>query len=231
MDWNRRLANRERITDTGERPTYLHEYAVALLHDELSCARGPVRVQKPDGSMSGDLLEGVGQPSHKHVAIPTSVESIRGFQPDLVLYSEGLRSIRVVEVEVTAKTPQEKVERLRNAGIDVVQVQVREWKDLGRLCWKPIPPQYATNLQTDELRGAYGLHDKRSSGVDGPLAFNNRHRQNNYDTQVLELCHALYQCTPELRREFLEILKTLDSPESLYPLSLSSPAREILGEC
>lgn len=110
--------------------SFLHEYAVGLLWDALQ-GRDAVEVKTIDGSMSGNLMEGVDR-----VVIPDSMQPIGGCIPDLALLDKELRPVRVIEVVVTApptSAKMEKLTQLRRRGVDVVMVPVRNEDELKAL--------------------------------------------------------------------------------------------------
>ena len=123
--------------------SFLHEYAVGLLWDALH-NNDAVAVKKIDGSISGNLKEGVDR-----VVIPDSMQPIGGCIPDLALLDKDLRPVRVIEVVVTSPPTSKKMaklEQLQNRDVEVVQVPVRNEDELKALVPSPndeLKPKWA----------------------------------------------------------------------------------------
>ncbi len=178
--------------------SFLHEYAVGLLWDRLH-GRGPVTVTMIDGNQSGDLMQGVDR-----VVIPDAMQPIGGCIPDLALLDANLRPVRVIEVIVTSPPTDEKMEkleRLKERGVEVVLVPVR-----GEV----------------EVKALVGEQSNVESPNWGPYAPRTQRRA---DGTVHELIHALTQCSPDTRRQLVRILNELESLDSLYPLSAINPKK------
>ena len=110
--------------------SFLHEYAVGLLWDKLH-GRDPVVVTTMEGTESSDLRQGVDR-----VVIPDSMQPIGGCIPDLALLDKDLRPVRIIEVIVTSPPTDEKtekLERLKERGVEVVLVPVRNEEELKTL--------------------------------------------------------------------------------------------------
>ena len=88
--------------------TWLHERTVALLYDELQAGlRKGTQVRtrtSPDGELSDNLLEGA-----RRLDIPDDLTPIGGTVPDLALYNDKERPVRIIEVVVSSPPgPEEK---------------------------------------------------------------------------------------------------------------------------
>ncbi len=213
--------------------TYLHEYAVALIWDILQAGLGEemltggyagsgarvrrivrrswssnkeVRVRISPDEMSPDLLDGV-----RRITIPDSLTPIGGYIPDIALFDESDRPIRVIEVVVTNPPTSDKLESLSKRGVDVVVVSVKSEDDLKNLVWVP-----ATEVNFAFQSGPFG-------DVIGP-------HSRDADKRIRQLCTDLQRCHPQLRRQLLDVLNQLDAMDSLYPISGSNPKREALED-
>ena len=107
--------------------TWLHERTVALLYDELQAGlrKGTeVRARaSPGGELSSNLLDGA-----RRVDIPDDLTPIGGTVPDLALYNDKERPVRIIEVVVSSppdERKKEKFTRLKDRGVDVVVVTVK----------------------------------------------------------------------------------------------------------
>lgn len=207
--WNKNVG-------TASNPvSYLHEYAVALLWEQLDAglARGrEVRARVSPDEFSGDLLAGV-----KRMSIPDSLTPIGGFIPDIALFGENDKPIRVIEVAVTSAPAQSKIANLAQRGVDVVTIPVGDENDLKRLCWTPAEITFAP-----DLKSVYARRWSASANII-------MQRQRNDNETVRSLISALRSCSPETRREFLDVLRNLDTLDSLYPLSSQNPKRDTLS--
>ena len=187
--------------------SFLHEYAVGLLWDRLH-GRDPVVVATLDGSVSGDLKEGADR-----IVIPDSMQPIGGCIPDLAVLDKDLRPVRVIEVIVTSPPTDEKMEkleRLKERGVEVVMVPV---------------------CNEEELRGLVPLESDvtRIKWATGWVPQMSRVHHYDYDGPVVNLIEALIHCTPQVRRRLVRILDELSSLESLYPLFPNNPKSPDLG--
>ena len=133
--------------------SFLQEYAVGLLWDKLH-GRDPVVVTTMEGTESSDLRQGVDR-----VVIPDSMQPIGGCIPDLALLDKDLRPVRIIEVIVTSPPTDEKtekLERLKERGVEVVLVPVRNEEELKTLVherangeganWGPYAPSITTTV-------------------------------------------------------------------------------------
>ena len=117
-DWSRNVG-------TGTYPvSFLHEYAVGLIWDQLHLNSGAVTLPTLDGNISEDVMSGVDK-----VIIPDSLQSIAGFIPDISMLQDA-RPVRCIEVVVTNPVPPKKVAAMQNLGVEVIQVPVRNEKEL-----------------------------------------------------------------------------------------------------
>lgn len=198
--------------------SFLHEYAVGLLWDALHNEPSVV-VKTIDGSMSGNLTEGVDR-----VVIPDSMQPIGGCIPDLALLDKNLYPLRVIEVIVTGRPSQTKMENLaslQKRGVEVVQVPVRNEEELKALV--------AASSDTQRVKWAYRWNRtvfNQMGIINLPQQRHIRSTQHSADKTVESLIRALVQCRPETRRQLAKVLEELDSLESSYPLSPKNPKRK-----
>ena len=230
--------------------TWLHKRTVALLYDEMTKRRralplgrsedlSEVRVRlTPDGELSGNLLEGV-----KEVVIPGEWDNVGGVVPDLICRDDKAAPVRIIEVIITNPPDAEKrrkLDTLKTRGVDVVEVEVKTVQDLLNLCWIPTPFAFArfdpsdvgnsrTYLGPDatkqdfrELAGKYGGSPRWRSGA--RYGAPGRETANE---EITKLIHALLNCSPGHRRQFLEVCKELGSLDSLLPIH---PLKPLAGE-
>ena len=197
--------------------SFLHEYAVGLLWDALQ-SRDSVVVKTIDGSVSGNLMQGVDR-----VVIPDAMQPIGGCIPDLALLDKELRPVRVIEVVVTSPpttAKMEKLDKLQKRGVEVVMVPVRNEEELKALSDSESEGSrpnwaYKWNHKVLEEMGIINIPRQRSI-TSGQLGA---------DRQVEELIKALVGCRPEVRRQLVKVLQEMDSLESCYPLSPKNPKR------
>ena len=197
--------------------SYLHEYAVALLWDELDkglLTGSEVRVRTSSGELSSNLLDGA-----VRMSVPDTLTPIGGYVPDLALFDESDRPVRVIEVVVTTAPSSDKIETLRKRGVDVVVTSVANENELKKLCWVPAEVRFARNERVEV---------RRNWSVSAQARYEERQRPSN--RQIEDLCEALQSCSPEVRRQLLEVIHELDTMDSLYPLSRSNPKRQALEE-
>ena len=235
--------------------SWLHERTVALLYDEMTKGRSTLPVSRsdvvdvsevrvrltPDGEMSGNLLEGV-----EDVIIPGEWDNVGGVVPDLICRDDKGTPVRIIEVIVTNPPDaekQRKLDSLKKRGVDVVEVQVKTVQDLLNLCWIPAPFEFATFDPSDfrnwrsylgpgatkqaahALAGKYGGSPGWRSGIGGFYGAPGRETANE---EITKLIHALLNCSPGHRRQFLEVCKGLGSLDSLLPMHPLNPLREKL---
>ena len=203
--------------------SFLHEYAVALIYDQLILGR---EVQLPllNGELSSNVMEGVG-----HINFPDSLQAIGGYVPDIALYDSSFRVLRVIEVVVTKDVPSDKLRSLESRGVEVLQVPVRSESDL-RALYPPSDnvkpwwwPEYHQGLRAfpkaQEILGVNWLfppHHQPSSS------------QLHADHEIKQLMGNLSRCSPEVRRAFVAWLKDIESLDSLYPIQRDNPKRDVL---
>ena len=209
-----------------------------------------VRVRlTPDGELSGNLMDGV-----KEVIIPGEWDSVGGVVPDLICKNDQAEPVRIIEVIVT-NPPDEgkrrKLDTLMKRGVDVVEVEVKTEQDLLNLRWVPskfkfaecdveasvkavtnrkgFHRKYGVNSHNAEERvrqahalrsgGRPGWRSSRGYGAPGVETANE---------VITKLIHALLNCSPGHRRQFLEVCKELGSLDSLLPMHPLNPLREEL---
>ena len=162
--------------------------------------------------MSGNLLEGVSK-----VKVPDPEwDQVGGVVPDLTLLGPDDRPVRIIEVIVNSpptKTKREKLDRLQRRGVDVIEVEVSSPDDILNLCWERSFPPFGSKIRTHWANGNGKLRQRM---------------QINMDKEIDSLITSLKNCSPVKRRELSEVLKHLDSVESLAPISPDNPLKEIL---
>ena len=201
-----------------------------------------VRVRlTPDGRLSGNLMEGVTE-----VIIPGEWDNVGGVVPDLICKDDNGDPVRIIEVIVTSPPDsgkRRKLETLKNRGVDVVEVEVKTVQDLLNLCWTPASFEFATFDPSDarnwrshlgpdatkqdasKLVGKYGGSPGWRSGIGGFYGAPGGETSNE---EITKLIHALLNCSPGHRRQFLEVCKELGSLDSLLPMHPLNPLREEL---
>ena len=201
--------------------SFLHEYAVGLLWDRLN-GQDPVSVTTMDGSQSSDLREGADR-----IVIPDSMQPIGGCIPDLAVLDKDLRPIRVIEIVVTSPPSgdkREKLERLKERGVEVVLVPVRNENELRAL----VP----TATDGKRMNWAYDWSPtvfEQMGVVNIPRQQQIRARQIQANNTVTALINDLIQCEPETRRNLLRVLQELENLEARYPLSPKNPKRSAIA--
>ena len=209
--------------------SFLHARAVACLWDALHGFYGEERLLagaksdgmgsreirvnlRPGGPMSCNLLEGV-----TRVKVPDPEwDQVGGVVPDLMLLGAEDRPVRIVEVIVNSrptKTKREKLDRLQRRGVDVIEVEVSSPEDILNLCWERSFPSFGSKIRTHWANGN-GKYRQRMQG--------------DMDKDVDRLIASIKNCSPAKRRELYEVLKHLDSVESLVPISPDNPLKEKL---
>ena len=204
--------------------SFLHEYAVALIYDQLILG-SEVQLPLLDGERSSNVMEGVG-----HVNIPDSLQAIGGYLPDIALYDSSFRVLRVIEVVVTTTVPNDKFKSLESRGVEVLQVPVRNEDELRAiyLSTDADKPQWWPKFHKDE---AVFQEARQKLGVNWQRSRQNRilSGQEEADQAIKKLMGNLSLCSPEVRRAFVASLKEIESLESLYPIRQENPKREVLG--
>lgn len=208
--------------------SFLHEYAVGLIWDMLTARNdgrveseghkteggrreGDGKVQLPllDGTLSEDVMAGV-----EHVVIPDSLQAIGGYIPDLALLDADLKAVRVVEVIVTSHPSAEKVKSLQQRGVEVIQVPVRTKVELEALFPAPFESGIRWWHKMDRRERGLGV----SSRARNPLG-----RQGSADDAMKQLMGNLRICSPEVRRQYVQLLDEMGTLESLYPIRPDNP--------
>ncbi len=199
--------------------SWLHQRAVALLYDELTrpdCDEEIRARLTPDGDLSHNLREGVAK-----VKVPDEWDNVGGVVPDLILYGDGDKPIRIIEVIVTSPPDDRKrgkLDTLRSRGVDVVEITVKEESDLLNLCWVPRTPRFT----------AVTSHDNLSVNI--PQNQHDRNIRHQQDKMIRDLIRAIQTCSPKVRRDFWNVLKHLETLDALYPVRPTNPYREKLSE-
>lgn len=197
--------------------SFLHEYAVGLIWDRLHLNSGAVTLPTLDGSLSEDVMSGVDK-----VIIPDSLQSIAGFIPDISMLQDA-RPVRCIEVIVTNSVPPEKVVRMQNLGVEVIQVPVRNEKELRAL----VPTELKRSSWWPKFSQDEAMFRSARSklGVNwrGSKQYRLLKRQEDADRAISNLMDNLTMCSPELRRAFIDCLQEISSLESLYPIRMNNP--------
>ena len=226
IDWERNVGT------NGHPVSYLHERAVALLYDELKPRRNEGnpprgatfrppwraegRVRLADGTLSHNIREGMAT-----LTFPDEWTNLGGVVPDLIMYGEDGKPIRIIEVIVTSppsKYKRAQLDTLTKRGVDVVEVVVRNPDDLMTLCWTPTTPRYSATTQYDKFSVNYAQNDYTQG------------QKRQLDEAVVGLARALIGCSPQARRELYEVLQGLGSFDSLFPVHPLNPKAEVLRE-
>ena len=194
------------------RPSPIHEKAVHMIAE--ACRRGYeqkreytgiprdsvlVRLHPKKDEWSPNLMEDIAKVK---VADP-EWDSVGGIAPDLILYDANDRPKRIIEVIVTSPpdaSKRQKLQRLKERGVDVVEVAVKTEDDLRDLFPPLRRPNFAANPQGNTV-------------TQRALAQTNHGASRTLD----ELTIALIQATPAARRRFLHVLKAADALNSVYP--------------
>ena len=205
--------------------SFLHEYAVALIWDLLNLNLNHQVVHLPtlDGGDSGNVLAGVDV-----IIVPDVLTAVAGFVPDISLLKDN-RPIRCIEVVVTSPPTDDKRQRFRNLGVELVQVPVRNEDELRAL----FPP---TASDKPWFWPKFGRHEllfreaRRRAGVNWPGT--RQHGvlkgQEEADEGINALMGQLSRCSPEVRRAFVNRLASLGGLSSLYPVRQDNPKYEVL---
>ena len=220
-EWSRNVGSE------GFAVSFLHEYAVGLIWDKLvHYDSAPVQLPLLDGTLSGNLMEDVDK-----VIIPDALQSIAGRIPDISLLRDS-RPIRCIEVIVTNPVPDQKAAAIENLGVELLQVPVRNENELRSLFGSAQAEPRTWWAKRDERNERQGetlyLADKRRIGFrwrGSPSSW-----QGQADGAILQLMDNLFWCSPEVRREFLACLESLDSLESLYPIRPDNPKYKALQQ-
>ena len=196
-----------------------------------------VRVRlTPDGELSGNLMDGV-----KEVIIPGEWDTVGGVVPDLICKNDKGEPVRIIEVIVT-NPPDEgkrrKLDTLKKRGVDVVEVSVKNTQDLLDLCWIPARFKFSEFDTSDALNWRTYLgpgatkQDARALGekYGGSPGWHHHYDGNSSSAngEITKLIHALLNCSPGHRRQFLEVYGELGSLDSLLPMHPLNPLREEL---
>ena len=205
--------------------SFLHEYAVALIYDQLILG-SEVQLPLPiDGERSANVMEGVGD-----VNFPDSLQAIGGYLPDIALYDSSFRVLRVIEVVVTKPVPNGKLKSLENRGVEVLQVPARHEGELRALfpSTDGDRPYWWPKFRKDDVAFREG---RQKLGINWQASRQNRilSGQEEADRAIKQLMGNLSRCSPEVRRAFAAWLKDIESLDSLYPISQENPKREVLG--
>lgn len=209
---------------THEHPvSYLHEYAVAMIWEAIHTSDA-VYICDEGGGLSCNLKDGMAR-----VDIPDATTAVAGFIPDLAIYDENHRPIRVIEVEYTNKPNDDKIARLSNLGIDVVVARVHNHASLFNLI--------KTDGELNQEKRTYRSHANLAIAISGGRLNANgqrvRRMVSNANETVRGLMDALAWCSPELRREFARMMfgqDELRGIHALYPISSVNPKFEMLRE-
>ncbi len=194
-------------------PGEIHERAVRMLVAALNGqyagpkGEGAVMVRlRPGQDEFRNIAEGV-----KRWVITDDKEgdlyAVGGIVPDLILYGEGDRPQRIIEVIATnppSPAKRDKLNKLVERGIDVVEVEVKTTEDLLQM-FEPVPhpPSYARRI-VPPFPTANAQLARRQQGV--------------HDNTIQVLLEALVGCSPHYRQRLVAVLQELGDIDSLYPL-------------
>ena len=186
-------------------PSWIHEKAIDMIEAACSGAyaqptkytgmRGEVLVRLRPGTdeWSTDLIAGI----EKVKITDPEWDSVGGIVPDIILYDVQGKPRRIIEVIVTSAPDnhkRQKLSRLQDRGVDVVEVTVKTEDDLFAL----FPP-----LQQP--------HFHARPGDDGRLFKN---------ITLDDVTKALIYASPGSRRRFLHVLEKARELESIYPTAV-----------
>ncbi len=153
--------------------------------------------------------------------VPGDWDTVGGIVPDLILYDDDDKPVRIIEVVVTSPPDdrkRKKLDTLRGRGIDVVEITVTKESDLLALCWTPWTPTFTSLTRRDKFADNRAQDEYRRLG----------HRRQ--DEKVQDLIFAIQNCSPKVRRDFWKVFKHLGTLDSLYPVRPNNPYRRRLEE-
>ena len=236
---------------THEHPvSYLHEYAVAMIWEALH-SHSEVRIRNEDGTLSDNLAAGMAR-----VDIPDATTAIANSIPDLAIYDENHRPIRVVEVECSSKPNADKVKRLNNLGVDVIVAEVHDQSrlfsfiqtgsvrpskankfmpDKGELNRSPFTRLTYKEVLWSEQNRVYmpNMAAANLAVVNIPEQRRNGDMQYKADRTIKDFMNALAWCSPEVRREFCKMMfgqDELRDVHALFPISSANPKFGVLRD-
>ena len=226
------------------RVSYLHEYAVAMIWEALHSQRQVFVVTKT-GKPSSDLKDGMAR-----CDVPDETTAIAGTIPDLAIYNSDHRPIRVVEVDYTSKTKEDVIQRRRNLDVETVVVDISSEQDLFRMILDDNP----LNRNQDVFMPDKGALNQRQwhnyrpvlMGSDNRIFMPdmnvvnqvvvNIHQQQDFrreqqeaDDFIRNMMSALASCSPQVRREFCDMMSAMNDVHALYPISAANPKFEVLS--
>ncbi|MXY46421.1 MAG: hypothetical protein F4Y44_05425 [Chloroflexi bacterium] len=236
---------KENVGTQANPVSYLHEYAVAMIWEALH-SQAKVFVVSATGETSSDLRDGMAR-----CAIPDETTAIAGTIPDLAIYNSDHRPIRVIEVDYTSKTKEDVIQRRHNLRVETVVVDISSEKDLYHMILDDNP----FNRNQDAFMpdsGSLNQHqwynykpvlmgeDNRTFMPDMEVV--NQvvvnilqqqeflRRQREADDTIRNIMHALVSCSPQVRREFRDMMSAMNSVHALYPISAANPKFEVLSK-
>lgn len=202
-----------------QKVSYLHEYAVALIWEALhSDGSSPVYMRTNTGKLSGNLKEGM-----ERVDIPDALTHIGGMMPDLAVYNSDHRPIRVIQIDVTHDTDEDKVQKLLNLGVETCIAKIRTPKDLRSLIITE------RECQSSLRRFAADADAVNQTVSNIPQKSANLMRQRAADKTIEGIMQALAACSPQVRREFYDRLIASGRVYGRYPISEGNPKAEMLA--
>ena len=201
--------------------SFLHEYAVGLIWDLFHTVSGALQLPTINGELSSDVHDGTDQ-----IIIPDALQSIAGYTPDISLLKDS-RPIRCIEVVVTSPVTPRKETAIKNLGVDLIQVPVRNEDELRALTSAedkhPWWPKFNKEEQLfKDIRARTGVNWQ------GTRQYRILKAQEEADNKINELMNDLSRCSPKVRRAFVDKLTNLSSLESLYPIRKDNPKYKIL---
>ncbi len=206
-------------------PSKLHEYAVGWLWELLNHSNRPVLI-KDDAGRIHDLREGMAT-----VEFPTVLQPIQGCVPDLAIFNEDRRVVTIVEIIVTsAPDPgkQAKLDAISKQGVNVIVKTIPNWDALRYIVETPSEIYWGEQRPIGHLLPARWRQDYGGNAIRVRKGQHPREAEMALQT-LAQFIKGVVHATPEMRRDLLDVLKGLDSPESLYALSPSNPKRDDEG--
>ena len=202
--------------------SFLHEYAIGLIWDLFHTVSGVLELPTINGERSSDVHDGTDQ-----IIIPDALQSIGGYTPDISLLKDS-RPIRCIEVVVTSPVDPRKQKAIKNLGVDLIQVPVRNEDEL-----RALTSIESTTDNRNLWWAQFNPEEQRfrpRGGVNWEISRQYRilEAQEEADNKINKLMNDLSRCSPKVRRAFVDKLTNLSSLESLYPIQKDNPKYKVL---
>ena len=185
------------------------------LHSDGS---SPVYMKTRTGKLSGNLKDDMAR-----VDIPDTLTHIGGTLPDLAIYNSDHRPIRVIQVDVTHDTDDDKVQRLLNLGVETCIAKIRTSDDLRSLIVTE------RECQSSLRRFAADVDAINQTASNIPQKSANLMRQRAANKTIEGIMQALALCSPQVRREFYDMLIASSRVYGRYPISEGNPKADVLA--